>query len=268
MKAKDENKQIENEETHVLKTNVNEEGEDDSAEPSDDGSGQDDTSDDEPSDDQDSTEDTEDTEDTEENEVDEDPDGDFGSDGDSGDFGTAVPNPFDQLVLERFRVFGITAVKGGSWSDMVETAMSDGWRSVNLRAFQESLARNVDGCYRRIAAFRFRNADDDLEYDVWFDNERQVWDFSIKDSPDAELSVDERGNLFKCGPFRKYAEWAYLQIDRAFRIFNAAVERKFEAGDFLMVDEVKMQALSYMWTQESFVQALRGRKYLSPDFEA
>lgn len=151
---------------------------------------------------------------------------------------------------------------------MAETAMSSGWRSVNLRAFQESLAKNVDGCYRRIAAFEFRNADDDLEYDVWFDNERQVWDFSIKDSPDAELSVDERGNLFKCGPFRKYAEWAYLQIDRAFGIFKAAVERKFEAGDFLMVDEVKMQALSYMWSQESFVQALRGRKYLSPDFEA
>lgn len=267
MKAKDENKQIENEETHVLKTNVNEEGEDDSAEPSDDGSGQDDTSDDEPSDDQDDTEDTEDTED----EIDEDPDGDSGSDDGSGDSGgadSAAPNPFDQLVLERFRVFGITAAKGGSWSDMAETAMSDGWRSVNLRAFQESLARNVDGCYRRIAAFRFRNADDDLEYDVWFDNERQVWDFSIKDSPDAELLVDERGNLFKCEPFRKYAEWAYLQIDRAFGIFNAAVERKFEAGDFLMVDEVKMQALSYMWTQESFVQALRGRKYLSPDFEA
>lgn len=267
MKAKDENKQIENEETPVLKTNVNEEGEDDSAEPSDDGSGQDDTSDDEPSDDQDNTEDAED----EVDEVDEDPDGDSGSDDSSGDSGgadNAAPNPFDQLVLERFRVFGITAAKGGSWSDMAEIAMSDGWRSVNIRAFQESLARNVNGCYRRIAAFRFRNADDDLEYDVWFDNERQVWDFSIKDSPDAELSVDERGNLFKCGPFRKYAEWAYLQIDRAFGIFNAAVERKFEAGDFLMVDEVKMQALSYMWTQESFVQALRGRKYLSPDFEA
>lgn len=267
MKAKDENKQIENEETLALKTNVNEEGEDDSAEPSDDGSGQDDTSDDEPSDDQDNTEDTEDAEDAED-EIDEDPDGDSGLDDGSGDSGAAAPNPFDQLVLERFRVFGITAAKGGSWSDMAEIAMSDGWRSVNLRAFQESLARNVDRCYRRIAAFRFRNADDDLEYDVWFDNERQVWDFSIKDSPDAELSVDERGNLFKCEPFRKYAEWAYLQIDRAFRIFNAAVERKFEAGDFLMVDEVKMQALSYMWTQESFVQALRGRKYLSPGFEA
>lgn len=256
-----------------MKTNVNEEGGDDSAEPSDDGSGRDGSSDDEPSDDQDSVKDSKDSKDSEnvDGEVDEDSDGDSGSDDDSGDSGgadDAASNPFDQLVLERFRVFGITAAKGGSWSDMAETAMSHGWRHVNLRAFQESLSRNVDGCYRRIAAFGFRNMDDDFEYDVWFDNERQVWDFSIKDSPDAELSVDERGNLFKCVPFRKYAEWAYLQIDRAFRIFRAAVERRFEAGDFLMVDEVKMQALSYMWSREAFVQALRGRKYLSPDFEA
>lgn len=150
---------------------------------------------------------------------------------------------------------------------MAERATSSGWRSVDMRAFQKSLARNVDGCYRRIAEFEFRNADDDMVYDVWFDNEREVWDFQIKDSPGAELSVDERGDLFKCASFRKYAEWAYSQIDRAFRIFEASVARKFEAGAFLAVDEVKMQALSYMWSRESFVQALRGRKYLSPDFE-
>lgn len=176
--------------------------------------------------------------------------------------------PFENLDLVKFQIFGKCGKDLENWVDLARYAGEFGWKSIDeekLVLFQKSLQKNVDQCYPRIAQFIFKNLDDDVEYLVFFNNAKQLWDVEVRNSPEAELTIEERGNLFKSDLFKKVALRAYDIINTAFSVFYSKVQEKFENGMFIDVDEVKLSSLLFFWDKKYFRDALRNRKYLSED---
>lgn len=80
-------------------------------------------------------------------------------------------------------------------------------------------------------------------YIAWFDNNKGLWDICIEDSPDAELTIEQRADFFKSEIFKKTAKQAYYYITTAKKTYEQIVKQHIENGEMIDIDVVKLDAI-------------------------
>lgn len=128
---------------------------------------------------------------------------------------------------------------------------------------EKSLAKNVEDSYMSIAQFSFTNVDDGMSYDAWFDNNKQLWNVEIANSPKAEMSAEERKNFFGSELFKKVAKKTFNRLNNAKETYSKQIQSHLENAELMLVDTVKLDAIISFLDSEHFMDNLLNCKYLN-----
>ena len=115
----------------------------------------------------------------------------------------------------------------------------------------------------KIAKFKLVDIDDSMGYSLWFDNNKALWCIEILDSPKAEMTVEDRGDFFKSDIFKKIAKKTYYRLLNAQQTFEKDVKSHVDNGELLLVDAVKLDAITHFLNLDYFLKNLLNGKYLS-----
>lgn len=110
--------------------------------------------------------------------------------------------------------------------------------------FEQSLVAAIDNAYINLAKLEFKDLDSETVYVLKFDNMQKKWSVEIKDSKDAEVSLDEKTYLFKDEIVLKTIKYVSETVfDLAADKFIKFAMPMIEAGNFMLVDEAKAEAV-------------------------
>ena len=107
------------------------------------------------------------------------------------------------------------------------------------------------------------NVDDDMAYLLSFDNNKELWDVEILDSPKAEMTIEERSNFFKSDMFKKISKKTYNRLLDAKETYDSIVRPHLDNGELLLVDTVKLDAIMHFINLDHFMDNVLNGKYLS-----
>lgn len=83
----------------------------------------------------------------------------------------------------------------------------------------------------------------------------------LSDSTNGEVLPEQKKILFKSDVFKRTAERAYELIIRAKKMIEECVDDHIQAGEFLQVDETKLEAIMDMLEDQMLLKNFRLRKY-------
>lgn len=171
--------------------------------------------------------------------------------------------PFAGLDLRSAKCFGYSVPETKNWKYLADQADDVGWKLIDVKTLERNLTKDVEDSYFKIAQFNLTNVDDDIDYSLWYDNNKALWEVKIKDSPKAELTIEERADFFKSDMFKKIAQKTYGKIISAKKTYDNIVEPRMNNGELMLVDVVKLDAILTFIDTEHFMDNLLNGKYLS-----
>lgn len=183
-------------------------------------------------------------------------------DGDGEDSSEDSLGVFANLDIRSAFCFGYSRPASRCWLCIAEQARDVGWKSVDVKELEASLAQDVDRSYMAIARLKVANIDDDMEYEVKFDNNKSLWSVEIFESPDADMTIEERADFFKSEMFKKIAKTTWRRVKEAKQTFDEVVRQHLDEGELLLVDDIKLDAIMSFLRQEHFLDNILEGKYL------
>ena len=166
------------------------------------------------------------------------------------------------LEVKKIEVFGWTSPKKDNWWYIVNPSVSKGWKSIDAKKAERSLAANVQTCYKTLFTADFEDLDDGIRYTAFFDNQKKLFDLKLTDSENGEILPEQKKELFKSETFKKTAARAYEILERAKKLIDDAVDDHIEAGEMLEVDETRLAAILDMLEDQQLLKNFRLRKYV------
>ena len=185
------------------------------------------------------------------------------SEGGNDDSSLTDDTPFAGLDLRKAHCFGFQMPEKSCWKSLADQADDIGWELIDKRMLEKSLTRDVEDSYMKIAQFKLTNVDDGMSYDVWFDNNKQLWNVEIANSPMAEISPEERKDFFASELFKKIAKKTYGRLNNAKETYVKQVQPHLENAELMLVDTVKLDVIIRFLDSEHFLDNLLNCKYLS-----
>ena len=168
---------------------------------------------------------------------------------------------FSTLDLRKVKCFGYSVPLEQSWVYIANQALQTGWGNVDTNQLEKNLTKDVEQSYMSVAQFKMVNVSDGLSYIVTFDNNKAMWNVVISDSPKAELTAEQQENFFKSELFTKAAKRSYYKITEAMKIFNQVIKSRLNDGSMLLVDVVKLDAITHFIESKHFLENLRNGKF-------
>lgn len=110
--------------------------------------------------------------------------------------------------------------------------------------------------------YKLIDLDTDIKWQLSFICDKSMWELVIEDSPDAEVSLDDKTAFFKSEMFRKIAVKSSDYIERAKKTYSEIVEEHLEKGELLEVDEVKLSRELFCIQNTGTMDNLRSGKYI------
>ena len=184
-------------------------------------------------------------------------------DKDAQDVVDQVDEPFSGLDLRKARCFGYSVPQQNNWLYNAHQADDVGWPNIDKEALEKNLTKDVEKSYMSIAQYKLTNIDDETAYDLWFDNNKELWSLEILNSPKAEISVEERANFFKSSIFKKIAKKTYYRLMDALDFYNKIVKQHLDNGELLLVDSVKLDAILHFIESAHFMDNVLNGKYVN-----
>ena len=171
--------------------------------------------------------------------------------------------PFAGLDLRSAKCFGYSLPETKNWKYIADQADDVGRKLVDVGTLERSLTKDVEDSYFKIAQFSLTNVDDDTDYTLWYDNNKALWGLSIKNSPKAEISIEERADFFKSDQLKKIAQKTYARITMAKKTYDNIIKPRLNNGELMLVDVIKLDAIISFIETEHFMDNLLNGKYLS-----
>ena len=169
---------------------------------------------------------------------------------------------FENLDLKAAYCFGYESPLSACWQRIAQETVTTGWTREKAKAIEESLKKNVDSSYQKICMYKLVDLDTDITWQVSFICQKSMWELVIADSPDAEVSLDEKQEFFKSEMFRKVAVKSSDYIEAAKKTFKDIVQAHLENGEMLKVDEVKLAAIDFCIQNSGSMDNLRSGKFI------
>ena len=164
--------------------------------------------------------------------------------------------PFDILDLKGITLFG------GRWVELATQSKTLGWSGVDKVAIEKSLARAVDSSYFRIVSFNVEDLDTEITWHASFLNDKGLWELEIFDSPRADVEPSQMADFFGSDEFKRIAKRAGWLLEEAKQTVKDVIMPKLEAGELLIVDEVKLAAIMHWLSDKQFMENLRSGKFM------
>ena len=101
-----------------------------------------------------------------------------------------------------------------------------------------------------------------MAYSLWYDNNKALWNVEIANSPEADLSTEERKDLFSSEMFKNISKKTYYKLLDAFKSYNSNVKMHIDNGDMLLVDAVKLDAILHFLDTDYFMKNILNGKYI------
>ena len=174
-----------------------------------------------------------------------------------------IDQKFSGLDLRAAHCFGYRVPKEKCWTYIADQSEDIGKDLVDFEQLEKSLAKDVDESYLKIAEFKFVNVDDGMAYYLWFDNNKALWKLEVLDSPEAEMTVEERADFFESDMFKKTAKKTYYRLVDAYKTLKKNVLLNIENGELLLVDTVKLEAIMHFLDSDYFLANILAGKHLS-----
>ena len=164
--------------------------------------------------------------------------------------------------LKNIACFGFTLPRKDSWYMVLHKAASSGWKSIDVDLFQKTLNENVLGAYEHMVNIQFVDLDTDTEYLAVFDNKRKLWKLEIPGSDDEAVSLEDKKAFFKDEQFKRTCKRAEEILTNALKSCESMIMPEVEKGNFINVDEIKLEAILDMIKDPSFMRPLKLGKYI------
>lgn len=169
------------------------------------------------------------------------------------------------LDIIGFEVFGMKSCKqrGTDWKKQFkkDKGLQKG------SAARAWLAESVEFGYTSLATIDIADLDDSIEYRLTFDNFKRLWKVELKnvkqpDSPDAEVDPKFKIDFMRDDLVKKIVQKAYSELTDAKRCLEDIVLQKVEAGDYIDIDETKLEAIADMLKDQVLMANLKKRQYV------
>lgn len=170
---------------------------------------------------------------------------------------------FKNLDLRKITCFGWQAPKDKNWQKIAAAAATKGWsRSVDKKAFESCFAANVEASYKNLMVAVFEDLDTSILWQVAFDNNKKLFDLSIFESAEAEVTLEQKAAFFKSDMFKRTSKRAYACIIAGRDTYNKTVAEHVNAGELLEVDEPKLEAILAFCSDQQLLSNFRLGKYI------
>lgn len=159
--------------------------------------------------------------------------------------------------------FGIQ--KKPNWILMLNnSSIADIIKNVKINSqFENSLASAIISAYEYLAILEFKDLDSNTVYVLKFDNNRSQWLIEIKDSSDAEVSLEEKNELIKDETVKKLIKKVAFNIfNISSKIYIDIVFPEIESGNFLSIDEAKAEALKFFLEDRELKENFEKLKFI------
>lgn len=164
--------------------------------------------------------------------------------------------------LKNIACFGFTLPKKDSWYVVLHKAASEGWKAIDMDTFQKTLNENVLGAYEFMVNIQCKDIDTDTEYLAIFDNQKKLWKLEIPGSDDAAVSPEDKKAFFKDEQFKRTCKRANEILNNVLKSCESMIMPEVEKGNFIGVDEIKLEAILDMIKDPSFMNNLKMGKYI------
>lgn len=169
----------------------------------------------------------------------------------------------ENLSIKKIDCFGWSQPLAKNWTSIANSSISRGWKSIDKKALESTLAADVIKSYSRLFESEFEDLDDSIHYTVFFDNVKKLFRLELTDGKDngAEILLEQKTAFFKSAMFKKTAKRAHELLMRAKKIYEETVKQHIEDGDCLEVDETKAEAIESMLNDEQLMRNFRLAKW-------
>ena len=171
--------------------------------------------------------------------------------------------PFAALDLRYAHCFGYSMPVQKNWLYLAKQVKDVGWNMVDVKQLEKNLTKDVEMSYFNIAMFKLTNIDDEMDYILFFKNDKALWELDIQNSPDAEIDISDKTNFFKSDMFQKIAKKTYARLTDAKNIYDEVLKEHTEKGELLLVDDVKLMAILHFLDTELLMKNLLDGKYMT-----
>lgn len=168
---------------------------------------------------------------------------------------------FSTLDLRSAKCFGYSIPQQKSWYSIAQQADELGWKNIDAKQLEKNLTLDVEQSYAYIAQFKLVNVADDFSYTLKFDNNKAMWNVSISNSPEAELTPEQQTTFFKSELFVKIAKRTYYKLLDVMKIYDEVIQPRINDGSLLLVDVVKLEAIMHFLNSRHFLDNLRNGKH-------
>lgn len=169
---------------------------------------------------------------------------------------------FKNLDLRKIECFGWQTPRDKNWQKMAAAASTKGWKSINKKAFESCFAANIEESYKTLMSVVVEDLDTSVKWQVVFDNNKKLFNLSIFESDEAEVTLEQKAAFFKSDMFKRLSKKAYGYIISAKDTYNEAVKEHVNAGELLEVDEVKLEATIDFCNDQLLLSNFRLGKYI------
>ena len=166
------------------------------------------------------------------------------------------------IDLKNIECFGFTFPRKDSWYVVLQKSVSKGWKSIDIDTFQKTLNENVLRSYEYIVNILSRDIDTDTEYLASFNNKKKLWKLEIPGSDDDAVSPEDKKAFFKDENFKRTCKRADEILKNALASCENMIMPEVEKGNFINVDEIKLEAILDMIRDQTFMKNLKLGKYI------
>ena len=157
--------------------------------------------------------------------------------------------------------FGFSLPRKDSWYMLLHDVAAKGWKSIDKDKFEKTLNENVLGAYSHLVNFEFKDIDTDTDYLAVFDNKLKLWTLEIPGSSDEAVTKEDKKAFFKDEMFKKTCKRADEILTNAQKSCQNYILPEVEKGNFINLDEIKLEAVMDMIDDPQLRKNLRLGKY-------
>lgn len=169
---------------------------------------------------------------------------------------------FKNLDLRKIECFGWQTPRDKNWQKIATVASAKGWKNIDKKAFESCFAANIEASYKTLMSAVIEDLDTSVKWQVVFDNNKKLFNLSIFESDEAEVTLEQKAAFFKSDMFKRLSKKAYDYIISAKDTYNEAVKEHVNAGELLEVDEVKLEAIIDFCNDQQLLSNFRLGKYV------
>ena len=166
------------------------------------------------------------------------------------------------LDIIDFTVFGMADSKDKDWVKRFNADSFLPEKSPARKQFIEA----VEAGYDHLASIILKDLDSSIEYKLEVDNVKQKWHLSLKNverpaQPEAAVDPSFIVDFFHDDLVKSIVKRVYEKLKAARACLEDVALEKVNDGEYLDVNETKLEAIMHMLCSDDFMANIRTRKY-------